>query len=66
MPRGAKADVALERAYRRYLLESDLTKKCEAGDYLIRTIFGDDAVGKRLSAVEPKTHSRCVPGCAPD
>jgi hypothetical protein len=46
--RGAKAEreaqETLRRNYRRYLKEHDPEKKLQAGDDLIRSIFGPDAV----------------------
>jgi hypothetical protein len=46
--RGAKAEREaqenLRRNYRRYLKEHDPKKKLQAGDDLIRAIFGSDAV----------------------
>ena len=46
--RGARAERdaqrTLRRNYRRYLTESDPAKKLEAGDDLIRSIFGTDAI----------------------
>ena len=46
--RGAKAEheaeLALRRNYRRYQKEQDPTKKLQAGDDLIRSIFGTDAI----------------------
>ncbi|HEX3683584.1 MAG TPA: hypothetical protein VHU83_13685 [Bryobacteraceae bacterium] len=46
--RGAKAEheaeFALRRNYRRYLKEQDPAKKLQAGDDLIRSIFGADSI----------------------
>jgi hypothetical protein len=46
--RGAKAEreaqLSLRRNYRRYLTEKDPAKKLQAGDDLIRSVFGPDAV----------------------
>ena len=46
--RGARAEqeaeLTVRRNYRRYLKEQDPAKKLQAGDDLIRSIFGADAI----------------------
>jgi hypothetical protein len=46
--RGAKAEreaqADLKRNYRRFMKEQDPRKKIEAGEDLLRTIFGSDAI----------------------